>query len=164
MASIDAVSTACAWNMSIREWIPDPDGTPKTDKFVFNANKEAACHDGGFVQTAQTLSFKDEPGKAFTIVSLPLGEAFDTGRVRFYGDKVIKEFDYSIELNFKNNVNVDYKVTYAYHKGTNPADHSVNPIGFVPAAPWATVHNELPLRFVGGTIKIDVGALPFESS
>lgn len=162
-ATIDAVSTACAWNMSIREWIPDPDGTPKTDKFVFNANKEAACHDGGVVQTAQTLSFKDEPGKAFTIVSLPLGEAFDTGRVRFYGDKVIKEFDYSIELNFKNNVNVDYKVTYAYHKGTNPADHSVNPIGFVPAAPWATVHNELPLRFVGGTIKIDVGALPFES-
>ena len=76
---------------------------------------------------------------------------------------MIKEFDYSIELNFKNNVNVDYKVTYAYHKGTNPADHSVNPIGFVPAAPWATVHNELPLRFVGGTIKIDVGALPFES-
>ena len=62
-ATIDAVSTACAWNMSIREWIPDPDGTPKTDKFVFNANKEAACHDGGVVQTAQTLNFKDEPGK-----------------------------------------------------------------------------------------------------
>lgn len=158
-ATIDAVSTACAWNQTVQEWIPDPSGPNATEQLIFNTNSDPTCHDGGVVQVNQALDFKDEPGKAFTIVSLPLGETFDENRVRFYGDKVIKEFDYDVELHFRDKANALHILTYSYTRDTNPADAAINPVVLTPG--WGAA--PLPIRFEGGAINIKTAPTPFTS-
>lgn len=149
-ATLDAVSTACAWNMSKREWVPN---TPTTTDFVFNTSNVAGCYGSGVVETTQSFEFKDTPGNEFAIVSFPLNETVDESRFRFYGDKVIKEFDYSVVLQFRDSGGKGIEFTYTYNKNTDPMDRSINTFART-AMNAAFSWDNKPIKFHHGTIFI----------
>lgn len=149
-ATFDAVSTACAWNMSKREWVPN---TPTTTEFLFNTHKFKTCFPSNNWEVLQSFEFKDTPGNEFTIVSFPLNETVDENRFRFYGDQVVKEFNYNVVLQFRDNIGNRAEFTYTYTKNTDPKDGTTNPLTFVKtdlAFDW----NNKPIKFHHGTIFI----------
>lgn len=150
-ATFDAVSTACAWNMSKREWVPN---APTTTDFIFNTSDDNDCHaTKPKWDVLQSFQFKDTPGNEFAIVSFPLNETVDENRFRFYGDKVVKEFNYNVVLEIRDKEGDPATMEYQYTKNTNPRDRTINPFTVAwkhPNFSW----NSKPIKLHHGEIFI----------
>ena len=109
----------------------------------------------------------DTPGNEFTIVSFPLNETISTDRFVFYGDQVIKEYDYNVHLVFHDVDGSDYRLSYAYTRNTDPKTGTLtfNKTNWtVPARlrlPFKLVESSLEIRVPNET---DFPSLPNKQS
>lgn len=150
--TVDQMSTACAWNQPLQEWVPNPTGVPATKQFIYQTELLPNC--GGVMPLPkQQLNFLELSSKPFTIVSLPLNETFNPARVRFYADRTYDKFDYTLTLYFTDNSSPKNTLTLQYVYPRNSSPTSIVP---TLGAGWAGA--KLPIRLESGILEIDRGA------